>query len=300
MFQQVSSASPKTGSVRAFSTVPTSSSDHAELDVASLVALLGMHWSGAQSCLQEMLSHRRIRAGQLLIADQESAKALYVVRTGAFKTVALDAEGVSQIVGFPMRGDLIGADGFGDGKFCTSVYALEDSDVIVLSMHRLAELSARYPGFEQLVYRCMARALVREQDQVWALGSQCASARLAQFLIRLSMHYASAGYSPKHFLLRMTRTDLANFLGLTVETVSRTLTTMRSAGVLDINQRELHILDFDRLRSFGKSGERVCAKALAQKVCGTRSGVFHAAAKKNLAHRIPSAVFGAQLSSGIS
>jgi CRP/FNR family transcriptional regulator, anaerobic regulatory protein len=237
-----------------------------DLPLSSLLTLVDMPWLGAPSCLAELLPRRRIRAGQALIVDREAAKALYVVRTGALKSVALDTEGVSQIVGFPMRGDLVGADGLSDGKFSTSVYALEDSEVIVLSMHRLAELSARYPGFEQLVYRCMARALVREQDQVWALGSQCASARLAQFLLRLSAHHAAAGFSSKRFVLRMTRTDLANFLGLTVETVSRTLSSMRSVGVLQINQRELHILDFAHLRAFGKSGERTSAKDIAQKV----------------------------------
>jgi len=282
MFQQASSIRQPSRPVRAFTQTFAAGSELAPLDVASLVALLGLHWSGEAACLRELLSHRRIRAGQLMIADQETAKALYVVRTGAFKTVALDADGVSQIVGFPMRGDLIGADGFSDGKFRASVYALEDSEVIVLSMHRLAELAARYPGFEQLVYRCMARALVREQDQVWALGSQCASTRLAQFLLKLSVHYANAGYSPKHFLLRMTRTDLANFLGLTVETVSRTLTVMRAAGILSINQRELHILDFERLRSFGRNGERTSTKEIARTLArnriADRSASFQAAA----------------------
>jgi CRP/FNR family transcriptional regulator, anaerobic regulatory protein len=151
-----------------------------------------------------------------------------------------------------MRGDLIGADGLGEGKFCSSVFALEDSEVIVLPMQRIAELSARYPGFEQLVYRGLARALVREQDQVWSLGSQSAGARVAQFLLRLSRAFSDAGYSAKHFLLRMSRSEIANFLGLTLETVSRTLTAMRNARLLEVNHRELQILDFDRLNTYGR------------------------------------------------
>jgi CRP/FNR family transcriptional regulator, anaerobic regulatory protein len=115
----------------------------------------------------------------------------------------------------------------------------------------------------------MARALVHEQNQVWALGSQCASARLAQFVLRLSAHHAAAGFSQRRFLLRMTRTDLANFLGLTVETVSRTLSTMRSVGVLRIHLRELEILDLEQLHAFGKSGERASAKDIAAKVRGS-------------------------------
>jgi CRP/FNR family transcriptional regulator, anaerobic regulatory protein len=266
------------------SSVPSELASHHEVEMRAMLEILGMdlhqlintpgaagpgtmlHSQHARSAqlLSERLPRRRVRAGQQLIQDRESLKAIYIVRTGSFKTETLDQNGVSQIVGFPMRGDLLGADGLGDGQFCANVYALEDSDVIVLTISRLAELAASYPGFEQVIYRCIARALVREQSQVWALGSQCASARLAQFFKQLSQHYAKAGYSPNAFVLRMTRTELANYLGLTVETISRTLTTMQSAGAIEVKQRQLKIVDFDRLAVFGKSGDRVSAKDLAK------------------------------------
>jgi CRP/FNR family transcriptional regulator, anaerobic regulatory protein len=270
---------------------PTELASHQEVEMRAMLEILGIdlhqlinahgaagpgtvpHSERARSAqlLAERLPRRRVRAGQQLIKDRESLKAIYIVRTGAFKAETLDQNGVSQIVGFPMRGDLLGADGLGDGQFCANVYALEDSDVIVLAISRLAELAANYPGFEQVIYRCIARALVREQSQVWALGSQCASARLAQFFKQLSQHYAKAGYSPNEFVLRMTRTELANYLGLTVETISRTLTTMQSAGAIEVKQRQLKIVDFDRLAVFGKSGDRVSAKDLAKKAscCNT-------------------------------
>jgi CRP-like cAMP-binding protein len=203
--------------------------NHQEVDVRTLLALLdngpqldGQFFSGQffseQLLLSERLPRRRVRAGQQLIKAREAAKAIYIVRTGAFKAETLDLNGVAQIVGFPMRGDLLGADGLSDGQYCADVYALEESDVIVLTLSRLSELAAQYPGFERIIYRCMARTLVREQNQVWALGSQCASARLAQFFKQLSEHYAQAGYSPVEFVLRMSRAELASYLGLTVET----------------------------------------------------------------------------------
>jgi CRP/FNR family transcriptional regulator, anaerobic regulatory protein len=254
------------------SSAPMEAIHHQEVEMRTLLALLGGNGSQLSSqflssqLLSERLPRRRVRAGQQLIKDREAAKAIYIVRTGAFKAETLDQNGVSQIVGFPMRGDLLGADGLSDGQYCANVYALEDSDVIVLTLSRLAELAAHYPGFEHIIYRCMARTLVREQSQVWALGSQCASARLAQFFKQLSEHYAQAGFSPVEFVLRMNRTELANYLGLTVETISRTLTTMQSAGVIEVKQRQLKIVDFDRLRIFGKSGDRISAKDLAKKV----------------------------------
>jgi CRP/FNR family transcriptional regulator, anaerobic regulatory protein len=220
------------------------------------LGLLGMAWTGHPAALLEGLPRRRVRAGQPLVVDQESAKAVYLVRTGTFKTIVIDCNGQEQIVGFPMTGDMIGVDAFNDGHHQASVYALEDADVIVLSLVRLAELAKRYPGFEQLVYRSMARALVREQKQVWTLGVQCAHARLAEFLLGLARRYADAGYSGKAFRLRMSRQDMASHLGLTIETVSRTLSAMHKLGLINVDGREIELKDADELKRLAFSGDR--------------------------------------------
>ena len=214
------------------------------------------------ACWAEQLPRKRISAGAQLICEADVAKALYIVRTGSFKSVVLDATGIAQIVGFPMRGELLGAQAFADGKYSANVYALEDSDVIVLTLAKLAELSRLYPGFEQIIFRGMAKTLVREQNQLWALGSQCATARLAQFLLQLSAFYSQAGYAANEFSLRMTRTDIASYLSLTIETVSRTFTTLQNARIIDIQQRSVKLLDSLRLKQFCRGGARVSASDL--------------------------------------
>ena len=216
------------------------------------------------ACWAEQLPRKRVSAGAQLICEAEFAKALYVVRTGTFKSVVLDASGVAQIVGFPMRGELLGAQAFAEGKYSANVYALEDSDVIVLTLAKLAELTRAYPGFEQLVFRSMAKSLVREQNQIWALGSQCATARLAQFLLQLAAFYAQSGYAATEFSLRMTRTDIASYLSLTIETVSRTFATLQTAGLIEIDQRSVKLLDTTRLKQFCRGGTRISAKDLGK------------------------------------
>lgn len=228
------------------------------------------------ACWGEQLPRKRIKAGVQLIADEEIAKALYLVRTGSFKTVVLDATGVAQIVGFPMRGELIGAEAFAEGKYNANVYALEDSDVIVLTLTKLTELSRAYPGFENLVFRAMAKSMVREQNQLWALGSQCATARLAQFLLQLSAFYAQAGFAAHEYSLRMTRTDIANYLSLTIETVSRTFTTLQNAAIIEINQRSVKLLDLTQLKQLSRGDARVSAKAMVKAKRDSESGLLAA------------------------
>ncbi len=216
------------------------------------------------ACWTELLPRKRVSAGAQLICEADIAKALYVVRTGSFKSVVLDASGVAQIVGFPMRGEMLGAQAFAEGRYSANVYALEDSDVIVLTLAKLTELSRAYPGFEQIVFRSMAKSLVREQNQLWALGSQCATARLAQFLLQLAAFYAQAGYAANEFTLRMTRTDIASYLSLTIETVSRTFATLQSADIIEVHQRSVKLLDIAGLKQFCRGGARVSAKDLVK------------------------------------
>ena len=238
--------------------------DGGEIALSAVFAMLNIDWHGDPKCAQQTLPRKRIRAGQCLITDTCVANAIYVVRTGVFKVVALDAEGMEQVIGFPMLGDIIGLEAFGDGHYRASAYALEDSEVVVLSLTRLAALSKQYQGIEQMMYRCMAQALVREQDHLWALGSQSAQARVAQFLLNTANRYGVAGYSSKTFVLRMSRQELASFLGLTIETVSRTLSAMQKLALIQVAGRQIDLCDVTQLRKLCRSGERVPLRAMTQ------------------------------------
>ena len=238
--------------------------DGGEIALSAVFALLNFDWQGDPKCLQQNLPKKRVRAGQCLITDTCTANALYVIRTGVFKVVALDAQGMEQVIGFPMMGDIIGLEAFADGHYRASAYALEDCEVIVLSLTRLAALVKQYQGIEQLMYRCMAQALVREQGHLWALGSQSTQARVAQFLLNTATRYSAAGYSSKTFVLRMSRQELASFLGLTIETVSRTLSAMQKLALIQVVGRQIDLCDITQLRKLCRSGERVPLRTMPQ------------------------------------
>lgn len=239
-------------------------SDGGEIALSAVFAMLNLDWQGDPKCAQQKLPRKRVRAGQCLISDTCTANALYVIRTGAFKVVALDAEGMQQVIGFPMMGHIIGLEAFGDGHYRASAYALEDSEVVVLSLTRLGALGKQYHGIEQLMYRCMAQALVREQDHLWALGSQSAQARVAQFLLNTAKRNGAAGYSSKTFVLRMSRLELASFLGLTIETVSRTLSAMQKLALIQVAGRQIDLCDITQLHKLCRSGERVPLRTMTQ------------------------------------
>ena len=184
---------------------------------------------------------RRVRLGESLIHAGATFQSLYVVRSGTFKTVTLDPSGSDQIVAFPIKSDVVGIDGIDSGRYAADVIALEDSEVVILPFARLARLARECAGLETLVYRTLSRELVRDQAHLWMLGSLGAEARVAAFLLHLAERFGALGYSRKSFILRMTREEIGSYLGLKLETVSRTFTkprdSLRSYAVLSARIR---------------------------------------------------------------
>ena len=111
---------------------------------------------------------------------------------------------------------------------------------------------------QQFVYRLLSRQLAREHMQMWLLGSLGAESRVAAFLLILGERYAHLGYSDTRYNLRMTRLDLGSFLGLTQETVSRALSRFHEAGVIHVHNKELHILDVERLHQIVANARHSC------------------------------------------
>lgn len=190
---------------------------------------------------------RRVQKGVALYRAGDPFGYVYAVRSGIFKNVLLDASGNCQVLGFPMASDILGLDGIEGQHYRTEAVALEDSEVVIIPFPRLAHLSGKAGGLQQFVYRLLSRQLVREHMQMWLLGSLGAEARVAAFLLILGERYARLGYSDTRFSLRMTRLDLGSFLGLTQETVSRALSRFHEAGVIQVRNKELKIVDAEHL-----------------------------------------------------
>jgi CRP/FNR family transcriptional regulator len=196
---------------------------------------------------------RRLRRGERLFGGGERFASLYTVRYGSFKTILLRQEGREQITGFFMAGDMLGLDGLAAQKHAVDAVAIEDSEVEVMPRAVLdapGEESARLNGH---VNAELSRQIARQHEALMLLGSLSAEQRLAAFLVDLSRRFAARGYSPRDFHLRMTRREIASYLGLQLETVSRLFSEFAERGVIAVKSKHVRIVDPERLENVLKN-----------------------------------------------
>jgi len=190
---------------------------------------------------------RRTARGAALYRGGDRFDALYAVRSGAFKTVCVSRGGEEKITGFYLSGEVLGLDAISSERHGYHAVALEDSEVCVIPFTRLQELALRIPELQQQLFRLLSRDIVRDQGLMLLLGNMTAEQRLAAFLLALSRRYKRLGYAADCFNLRMTREEIGNYLGLTLETVSRLLSRFQREGLIAAQQREIELKDFDAL-----------------------------------------------------
>ena len=165
----------------------------------------------------------RLARGATLFRIGDPFLSLFAIRLGHFKTYQVNREGAEQITGFQMAGELLGMDAIStDLHHCTAV-ALEDSEVCEIPFDSLQRLLADMPTLLRHFHRMMSQEITREQSVMLLLGNMQATQRFAAFLVNLSSRYEARGYSPNTFQLRMSREEIGNYLGLTIESISRLL-----------------------------------------------------------------------------
>jgi CRP/FNR family transcriptional regulator len=196
---------------------------------------------------------QRIHAGQSLYRAGEGFAAIYAIRSGFFKTHMISEDGRDQTVGFHMAGEIMGLDGIGSQRYTCDAVALEDSEVCIVPFALLEEMSVEVPQIQNRFHKLMSRELVRDFGMLLLLGSMRAEERLAAFLLNLSQRFAARGYSASEFNLRMTREEIGSYLGLKLETVSRTLSRFQKEGLIQIWQKQVKLLDHAALKGLVKA-----------------------------------------------
>ena len=206
------------------------------------------------SRLDELINERiRVPKGSALYHLGDKMEAVYGIRLGSLKTQLEDASGQVQITGFLLPGEILGMDGLMDNVHASHAIALEDSEVCVIRLDEMDRLSMQMPALQQQFRRLMSREIHRSHKLVMSLGALRSEQRLAAFLLNLSHRLAELGYSPYEFVLRMSREEIGNYLGLTLETVSRLFSRFAREGLLHIHQREVKIIDLPALRALSGS-----------------------------------------------
>ena len=182
---------------------------------------------------------------------------LYAIRLGHFKTFQVSPAGEQQVTGFQMAGELLGMDAISTEHHHCDAMALEDSEVCEIPFARLEELFGTIHSLLHHFHRMMSQEITREQNVMLLLGNMRAEQRFAAFLINLSSRYAARGYSSTTFQLRMSREEIGNYLGLTIESISRLLSRLKKQGLLRVANREIELLDITRMRAVA-AGTEVC------------------------------------------
>ncbi len=188
-------------------------------------------------------SRRVIQRGETLFRQGDRLSCLYMVRAGAVKVYALSHDGAEQVLGFYLPGDMLGLDALESANHVCTAIALETSSICELSFSKLETMSQALSGLHGWMYRAYGREIARDHALLRLLGHKSAEQRLAGFLLSLCERFAQRGFSSREFNLSMSRHDIANHLGLALETVSRLFARFQDSRVLDVDRRHITVRD---------------------------------------------------------
>jgi CRP/FNR family transcriptional regulator len=225
--------------------VPASAAPSSSL--ADLCTLLGIT-ADIHHYRHMRFSHVRLHKAQSLYRLGEPFQRLYAIKTGVLKAKTQEAHDSEQVVGFPMKGSLVGVDGIATGRYMVELEALGDSEMVVIPMETLTMLGPHCPGLQRGICYAMAAELEQELSVNKRRGL-CTKARLGHFLLDLSERFGNLGYARNAFNLPMSRGEIANYLGMAHETVSRALVALEEDGVISLSQRTIRIHDRQALLS---------------------------------------------------
>jgi CRP/FNR family transcriptional regulator len=209
---------------------------------------LGLNESEMERVDEVVATRRKVARGDNLFRNGDKFNALYAIRTGFFKTRISAEDGRDQVTGFQMAGEIIGLDGIVSDHHTCDAVALEDAEVCVMPFDRIEELSREITSLQRHVHKIMSREIVRENGVMLLLGSMRAEERLAAFLLNLVQRLHARGFSQSELVLRMTREEIGSYLGLKLETVSRTFSKFVDDGIVEVKQRHVRILNPDGLK----------------------------------------------------
>jgi CRP/FNR family transcriptional regulator, anaerobic regulatory protein len=195
----------------------------------------------------------RVRAGAVLAREGAPCEHLQLVRSGSFKCHKTLEDGYEQVLSLAGPGTVLGFEAVCSGRHPNSVVALEDSTVCALPLRELDDWRRQCTAIDHALQHALSRQLGRAGEFAEMMAAVAAEVRLARFLVWLSASMAERGQSPRRLYLRMSRRDIASLLGVAHETVSRSFTALAEWGCLQVDNRQVEILDLEALRSCSRS-----------------------------------------------
>lgn len=192
--------------------------------------------------------HHPLQKGEHLFRAEDPMRYLYAVRSGAMKTYYLTPEGNEQIADFHLAGEIVALDAIGKDLYRNNCVALDTTVICSISLRHLEDLISQVPRMRHRVLNVLSRK-IHQEHQHHNNYRQRAEQRLAAFMLNLSARYNKVGFSANQFNLPMSRSDIANYLGLSNETVSRLLSAYKQQGLIKCDGRDLQLLNMSRLHT---------------------------------------------------
>lgn len=190
-----------------------------------------------------------LQRNELLYDEGSTFNSIYAVRSGAVKAYRTTSDGREQVTGFYFPGEILGMDGISNNSHASSARALETAAICAIPFDALERLSSSMPGLQRHLFQLMSREITEDQLLITLLSKNSADERVATLLLSIAGRNARRNLSASQFRLPMSRVDIGNYLGLTVETISRVFSRMQKLGMLRVDNKEIEILDQEALQA---------------------------------------------------
>jgi CRP/FNR family transcriptional regulator len=194
------------------------------------------------------------REGQHIFREGDEFNSIAGIRAGTVKTYVTDLAGREQVLGFFLPGEVIGLNAISQSRYPCNAVALDTVLLCRISFPKMAMLATQMPGLQQQLFRLLSEDIGKAS---LLAGDFAADERMAAFLVGLARRYTARGLSQTRLRLPMARTDIANYLRLAAETVSRILRRFQDDGIVLVERRDVEILDRARLENLARNVLRI-------------------------------------------
>ena len=207
-----------------------------------------------------MQTNRIYHRGDSLFRNTDPFSRLFVVKSGSIKSFTEHAETGEQVLGFNLPGEVVGLDGIAEGYHLSSASAMETTACCEIPFNQLEKLTAHIPSLQHHIYRLFSKEIGHENQMLTLLGRFNAEQRLAAFLLSISTRLKQRGLSATEFQLSMSRSEIGNYLGLAVETISRLFRKFQEQDLLEADRKRVKLLDCARLSAMVEDKEGGCVR----------------------------------------
>lgn len=194
-----------------------------------------------------------LQKNQHLYREADHFHSVFAVRSGTLKAYRTTDDGREQVTGFYFPGEILGMDGISNNSHASSAKTLETAAVCEIPFASLERLSAVIPHLQRHFFQLMSREIAQDQQLITLLSKSSADERVCALLLSVSSRNARRNLSATRFRLSMSRVDIGNYLGLTVETVSRVFSRLQKLQILKVENKEIEIIDAEALEELAEA-----------------------------------------------